>query len=37
MLGGKYKITMSDGEKRGTKVTEVVLETPEEEDDDDDD
>ncbi|KAK6608321.1 hypothetical protein H4I95_03701 [Botrytis cinerea] len=35
VLGGKYKITMSDGEKRGTKVTEVVLETPEEEDDDD--
>ncbi|KAM3154224.1 hypothetical protein ABEW05_005363 [Botrytis cinerea] len=34
VLGGKYKITMSDGEKRGTKVTEVVLETPEEEDDD---
>ncbi|TEY55073.1 hypothetical protein BOTCAL_0233g00160 [Botryotinia calthae] len=36
VLGGKYKITMSDGEKRGTKVTEVVLETPEEEDDGDD-
>ena len=35
VLGGKYKITMSDGEKRGTKVTEVVLETPEEEEDDD--
>ncbi|TGO56655.1 hypothetical protein BCON_0075g00460 [Botryotinia convoluta] len=32
VLGGKYKITMSDGEKRGTKVTEVVLEEKPEED-----
>ncbi|TGO23026.1 hypothetical protein BPAE_0146g00040 [Botrytis paeoniae] len=38
VLGGKYKITMSDGEKRGTKVTEVVLEAkPEEEDSDGED
>ncbi|ESZ97838.1 hypothetical protein SBOR_1783 [Sclerotinia borealis F-4128] len=36
VLGGKYKITMSDGEKKGSKVTEVTLEKkPEEEDDDD--
>ncbi|KAF7940097.1 uncharacterized protein EAE98_000224 [Botrytis deweyae] len=38
VLGGKYKITMSDGEKKGTKVTEVVLEEkPEEEDADGED
>ncbi|KAF7927993.1 hypothetical protein EAE99_005370 [Botrytis elliptica] len=38
VLGGKYKITMSDGEKKGTKVTEVVLEEkPEEEDGDGED
>ncbi|KAF7928779.1 uncharacterized protein EAE97_009621 [Botrytis byssoidea] len=34
VLGGKYKITMSDGEKKGTKVTEVVLEEKPEEDGD---
>ncbi|CAD6443107.1 4ec08f58-92a2-4737-a96c-2de7c5278db4 [Sclerotinia trifoliorum] len=32
VLGGKYKIVMSDGEKRGSKVTEVTLEEKEEED-----
>ncbi|KAF7874586.1 uncharacterized protein EAF02_008563 [Botrytis sinoallii] len=38
VLGGKYKITMSDGEKKGTKVTKVVLEEkPEEEDGDGED
>ncbi|KAB8293356.1 hypothetical protein EYC80_007678 [Monilinia laxa] len=35
VLGGKYKITMSDGEKRGTKLTEVTLEEKSEEEDDD--
>ncbi|KAI9643259.1 hypothetical protein NHQ30_007875 [Ciborinia camelliae] len=36
VLGGKYKITMSDGEKRGSKVTEVTLEEKPEEGDGDD-
>ncbi|KAF7912507.1 uncharacterized protein EAF01_001528 [Botrytis porri] len=33
VLGGKYKIRMSEGEKRGTKITEVVLEEKAEEED----
>lgn len=36
VLGGKYKISMSDGPRRGEKVTEVILEQPPEEEDDDD-
>jgi hypothetical protein len=34
VLGGKYKILLRDGERRGEKVTEVVLEEKEKEDDD---
>ncbi|KAH8661530.1 hypothetical protein BGZ60DRAFT_413379 [Tricladium varicosporioides] len=36
VLGGKYKISMSDGARRGEKVTEVILEQPPEDDDDKD-
>jgi hypothetical protein len=32
VLGGKYKFLLRDGERRGEKVTEVVLEEKEEED-----
>ncbi|PVH68047.1 hypothetical protein DL98DRAFT_522988 [Cadophora sp. DSE1049] len=34
VLGGKYKFLMRDGERRGEKVTEVVLEEKEEEEED---
>jgi hypothetical protein len=34
VLGGKYKILLRDGERRGEKVTEVVLEEKEKEGDD---
>lgn len=35
VLGGKYKFLLKDGERRGEKVTEVVLEEKVEDDDDD--
>lgn len=37
VLGGKYKITMGEGKKPGTKAMEVTLEEGEKKDDDDDD
>ena len=35
VLGGKYKFIVKDGERRGEKVTEVVLEEKEEKEGDD--
>ncbi len=35
VLGGKYKFLLKDGERRGEKVTDVVLEQPPEEEDND--
>lgn len=35
VLGGKYKLLLKDGERRGEKVTEVELQQPEEEEDED--
>ncbi|PQE26485.1 ATPase domain prokaryote protein [Rutstroemia sp. NJR-2017a BBW] len=37
VLGGKYKIVMKEGEKRGQKVTEVTMEEKEEEEEQKDD
>ncbi|KAI9052356.1 hypothetical protein LZ554_003706 [Drepanopeziza brunnea f. sp. 'monogermtubi'] len=36
VLGGKYKFSLKDGEKKGEKVTEVVLDMQAEDDGDDD-